>query len=48
MALHLLQTALNPGEIKDDKLKNNVYSILTIADQFIPDAELAKAKEKIF
>ena len=48
MAIHLLQTALNPGEISHEKLSNNIYSILTIADQFLPDAELAKAKEKIY
>ncbi len=48
MALHLLQTALNPGDLKTDKLKNNVFSILTIADQFLPKAKLDEAKEHIF
>ena len=48
MALHLLQTALNPGSLKTDQLKNNIYSILTIADQFLPQAKLADAKEQIF
>jgi hypothetical protein len=48
MALHLLQTSLNPGELKLDKLQNNLYAILTIADPFLPDAQLAKAKEKIY
>ncbi len=48
MALHLLQTALTPGPLNDDKLRNNIYSILTIADQFLPEAELANAKQKIF
>ncbi len=48
MALHLLQTALNPGEIDTDKLKNNIHSILTISDQFLPDAELDKAKKNYF
>ncbi|NQZ11213.1 MAG: hypothetical protein HRT35_29015 [Algicola sp.] len=48
MALHLLQTALNPGEIKLDKLTNNLHSIMTIADQYLPDAELVKATEKLW
>jgi hypothetical protein len=48
MALHLLQTALNPGDIKLDKLTNNVHSIMTIADQYLPDAELAKATDKLW
>lgn len=48
MALHLLQTALYPKPIKTDKLQNNLYAILTIADQFIPDKGLRKAAEKLF
>jgi hypothetical protein len=48
MSLHLLQTALNPGELDIEKLKNNLFSILTIADKFLPDAELADATKKIF
>ena len=48
MALHLLQTALNPGEIKLDKLTNNLHSIMTIADQYLPDAELVKATDKLW
>lgn len=48
MALHLLQTALNPGELKTDKLKNNVFSILTIADQFLPGSKLDEAKQHVF
>jgi hypothetical protein len=40
MALHLLQTALNPSELEHDKLKNNLYSILTISDQFLPNIGL--------
>ncbi len=48
MALHLLQTAVKPGEIDLDKLKNNLHAILTISDQFLPQAELKKATEKIY
>ena len=47
MALHLLQTSLNPGELKKDKLSNNIYSILSIVDQFLPESELAIAKKKL-
>ena len=48
MALHLLQTAIKPGEIETDKLRNNLNAILIIADQFLPEAELKKATEKIY
>ncbi len=37
MAIHLLQTAIKPGGIELDKLKNNIHSILTISDQFLPN-----------
>jgi len=48
MALHLLQTALNSGEIELDKLKNNLHSILTISDQFLPNAGLKDSTEKLY
>ncbi len=48
MALHLLQTAVSPNEIALDKLKNNINSILVIADQFLPEAELKKTADKLF
>ena len=48
MALHLLQTSLNPNDIKLDKLRNNLHAILTITDQFLPNAELKKATEKLY
>ncbi|MFC5458556.1 hypothetical protein [Massilia niabensis] len=48
MAVHLLQTALKPGTIELDQLKNNLHAILTIADPFLPHAELKKATEKIY
>ncbi|MDQ2988063.1 MAG: hypothetical protein M3R60_03045 [Pseudomonadota bacterium] len=40
MALHLLQTALSDGELSADALKRNLYAILTVSDQFIPDHDL--------
>lgn len=48
MALHLLQTALKPESIELEKLKNNLYSILTISDQFLPNSELKKAADKVY
>lgn len=48
MAIHLLQTALAPGGIELDKLKNNLHAILTISDQFLPQAELKKARDRLY
>ncbi|MCF2861314.1 hypothetical protein ABMY44_03950 [Pseudoalteromonas sp. Cnat2-41] len=48
MAIHLLQTAINPGNLELDKLRNNIHSILTISDQFLPKADLKKATEKLY
>lgn len=48
MALHLLQTSINPKEIELDKLRNNLNAILIIADQFLSNADLKKATEKLY
>lgn len=48
MAIHLLQTAIKPGPINLDSLRNNLHAILTISDQYLPSAELKKATDKIF
>jgi len=48
MALHLLQTALNPEELDLDKLKNNLHSILTISNEFLPKAGLISATENLY
>ncbi|SMG23990.1 hypothetical protein [Arenibacter troitsensis] len=48
MALHLLQTSIKPGEIKLDRMRDNLHAILTIADQFLPKADLKKATEKLY
>ena len=37
MALHRLQTALGEGELSAAALEQNLYAILTVSDQFIPD-----------
>ena len=48
MAVHLLQTAISPGNIDLDKLRNNLHAILTISDQFLPEAELKRATGKLY
>lgn len=48
MALHLLQTSMKPDEIQLEKLRNNLHAILTISDQFLPEAELKKATENLY
>jgi len=48
MALHLLQTSISPEEIKLDRLRDNIHAILTIADQFLPNADLKKATKKLY
>ncbi|MEP7704148.1 hypothetical protein [Paraglaciecola sp. 25GB23A] len=48
MAIHLFQSAVKPGELEIEKLTNNIHAILTIADQFIPHAELKNATEKLY
>jgi hypothetical protein len=47
MALHLLQTALRDGELSADELKRNLYSILTVSDQFIPDYGLKACADQL-
>ena len=48
MAVHLLQTAIKPGNIELDQLRNNLHAILTIADPFLPHADLKQATDKIY
>jgi len=48
MALHLLQSALAPGDLPLDKLTNNIHAILTISDQFLPQAQLKAACERLY
>lgn len=48
MALHLLQTALKDGEISEESLKRNLFSILTISDQFIHDHDLKSFAEELY
>jgi hypothetical protein len=48
MAIHLLQTALKPGDIELDKLRNNLHAVLTISDQFLPHAGLKQATGNLY
>ena len=36
------------GEIKLDRLRDNLHAILTISDQFLPKAGLKKATKKLY
>ncbi len=48
MALHLLQTALKDGEMSEEGLKRNLFSILTISDQFIPGCNLKTFADELY
>ena len=48
MALHLLQTSIELGELKLERLRDNLHAILTISDQFLPKSELKKSTEKLY
>lgn len=48
MAIHLLQTAIGPGDIDLARLRDNLHAILTISDKFLPLAELKKATERLY
>ncbi|WP_229413562.1 hypothetical protein [Massilia violaceinigra] len=47
-ALHLLQTALRDGELSADELKRNLYAILTVSGQFIPDHGLKACADRLY
>jgi hypothetical protein len=47
MAIHLLQTALRDGELSADALRRNLYSILTISDQFAPECGLKATADQL-
>jgi hypothetical protein len=48
MALHLVQTSLKEGELSQEGLKKNLFSILTIADQFIDSHDLKKQAGELY
>ena len=48
MAIHLLQTAIGPGDIELGRLRDNLHAILTISDKFLPRAQLRQATANIY
>ena len=48
MALHLLQTSVKPGELKLERLRDNLHAILTISDHFLKDVDLLKVTEELY
>jgi len=48
MALHLLQTAIKPGDIDLERLRDNIHAILTISDDFLPKAGLKEATSRLY
>ncbi|WP_127137690.1 hypothetical protein [Flagellimonas oceanensis] len=48
MALHLLQTSINPEEIKLERLRDNLHAILTISDQFLPEVGLKGMTKNLY
>lgn len=48
MALHVLQTAMKDGELSEEGLKRNLFSILTISDQFIQGHDLKAVADKLY
>ena len=48
MALHLVQTALKDGDLSEENLRRNLYSILTIFDQFINGVDLKAVADKLY
>lgn len=47
MALHLLQTSLAVGVIDQQRLAENIHAVLTVSDQFLPEAKLKKALQNL-
>ena len=48
IALHLLQTALKPGELQKEKLVNNLNAILTLSDNYIDNVDLRKVSDSLY
>jgi hypothetical protein len=48
MAIHLLQTSMQPGAMDLEQLANNLHAILTISDAFLPHAGLKQATGRMY
>jgi hypothetical protein len=47
MSLHLLQTSLADGELSTEQLQRNLYAILNLSAQFLPQQELLGAAQAL-
>ena len=47
LSLHMVQAALQKDEADPDLIKRYLFSILTICEEFIPDAELSVTANKL-
>lgn len=48
MAMHLLRTSLNRGELDTQELARNLYGILSISDQFLPNLKLKENADRLY
>lgn len=48
MAIHLLQTSITDGDISEEGLKRNLFSILTISDQFVQGHDLKAVADELY
>ncbi|MBC7685346.1 MAG: hypothetical protein H7176_08970 [Bdellovibrionales bacterium] len=48
MALHLLQTALRDGPLSADELARNLYAILNVSDQLMPEHGLKASADQLY
>jgi hypothetical protein len=48
MALHLLQTALKEGELCEEGLRLNLFSILTISDHFLTGYDSKAVADELY
>lgn len=47
MALHLVQTAVRGGDLSPASLEQNLYAILTVSEQFLPERGLKAAADRL-
>lgn len=48
MAIHLLQTTLMPDGLDQSKLHNNLYSVLTVADDLLEQVDVKAVAQGLF
>ena len=47
LACHLGQDALRPGDLNTTSLKNHLYAILTLCDEFLPEQDLKQKAQAL-